>query len=286
MRVAALQMRSGTEPDVNLDAIAQAVAEAAGQGARYIQTPEMSVSFAENREGLSRVALPFENNPHIGRLSLLAREHGVTLHIGSMAIAAGDRFLNRSILFAPDGQVAAVYDKIHLFDADPAGLNPYRESRTYAPGEAAVVADAGALRLGLTICYDVRFPALHRALARAGANVLAIPAAFTVPTGRAHWDILVRARAIETGCFVVAAAQGGQHQNGRSTFGHSMIVSPWGDVIAEAEGDAPTILFADLDLGLVTRARAQVPALDNARGFSLSLAGSMQNLRQEGSSPP
>jgi predicted amidohydrolase len=181
------------------------------------------------------------------------------------------RFANRSVLFRPDGEIAATYDKIHLFDATLPGLKQYRESETYAGGDRAVIAEAAGMKLGLTICYDVRFPALHRTLAEAGAEVIAVPAAFTVPTGEAHWEVLLRARAIETGCFVIAAAQAGKHENGRSTYGHSMIVDPWGRIVGQLGGDGEGVLVADIDIGAVAEARGRVPALANARTFSLSV---------------
>jgi len=268
-KVAVAQMCSGTQPGPNLDAIDALVAEAASGGAAYVLTPEMSVVFAENRDNLKAVAQPFEGNRAVARLAETARRHAIHLHLGSMPIALADgRFANRSLLFAPDGALVAAYDKIHLFDAEPEGDKAYRESATYAGGEAAIVTDAPGFRLGMTICYDVRFPALYRALAEAGAQVISVPAAFTVPTGKAHWDILLRARAIETGCFVLAAAQGGAHQNGRSTWGHSMVVSPWGEVLAAKPDDAPGVIFAELDLDRVAKARRQVPALANARSFA------------------
>ncbi|MDB5507516.1 MAG: AmiE [Devosia sp.] len=274
VRVAAVQLCSGTEPDPNLAAIETLVTEAVAGGATYVLTPEVSVVFAENREGLARVAGPWEGNPAITRLSHLARRLGVTLHLGSMAVALPDgRYANRSVVFAPDGGIIATYDKIHLFDASIAGLNEYRESATYRGGDRAMVVPAAGFRLGLTICYDVRFPALHRALAKAGAQVIAVPAAFTVPTGQAHWEVLLRARAIETASFVIAAAQGGQHQNGRATYGHSMIIDPWGKVLARAEGDQPGLVIADLDLAAVGEARARIPVLENAREFSTDRLG-------------
>lgn len=273
MRVAALQMNSGTTPGPNLDQLEALAAEAAGQGASYLLSPEVSVVFAENREGLRAVAGPWENNPAIARAASIARRLGVTLHLGSLAVALPDgRFANRSVLFRPDGTIAATYDKIHLFDATLPGLRHYRESETYAGGDTAVVTDAPGFRLGMTICYDVRFPKLHRALAEAGAQVLAVPAAFTVPTGAAHWEVLLRARAIETGSFVIAAAQAGAHENGRSTWGHSMIIDPWGTILAELGGDGAGIAIADIDLGAVDEARGKVPALANARPFSLTVA--------------
>ncbi|HEV2513718.1 MAG TPA: carbon-nitrogen hydrolase family protein [Devosia sp.] len=275
MRVAALQMTSGTQPGPNLDQLERLAGEAAGQGATYLLSPEVSVVFAENRDGLKAVAGPWENNPAIARVGEIARRLGVSLHLGSLAVALPDgRFANRSVLFRPDGSVGASYDKIHLFDATLPGLRTYRESETYAGGDAAVVTDAPGFRLGMTICYDVRFPALHRALAEAGAQVLAVPAAFTVPTGEAHWEVLLRARAIETGSWVIAAAQAGAHENGRSTWGHSMIIDPWGRIVAQLGGEGPGVAIADIELSAVDEARGKVPALANARRFSLTLGAS------------
>jgi len=272
VRIAALQMNSGTAPEPNLDALATLAREAAGQGARYVLSPEVSIVFAENRDGLRAVAGPWEGNPAIARCAAIARETGLFLHLGSLAVALPDgRFANRSVLFRPDGAIAATYDKIHLFDATLPGLRDYRESATYAGGETAVLAEAAGLRLGFTICYDVRFPALHRLLAAAGAELIAAPAAFTVPTGEAHWEVLLRARAIETGCFVIAAAQAGQHENGRATYGHSMIIDPWGGILGQLGGDGAGVLVADIDPAAVAEARARVPALANARQFSLSV---------------
>jgi predicted amidohydrolase len=273
MRVAALQMNSGTKPGPNLDQLEALATDAAGQGATYLLSPEVSVVFAENSDGLRAVAGPWEGNPDIARAAGIARRLGVSLHLGSLAVALPDgRFANRSVLFRPDGRIAATYDKIHLFDATLPGLRNYRESETYAGGDAAVVTDAPGFRLGMTICYDVRFPRLHRALAEAGAQVISVPAAFTVPTGEAHWEVLLRARAIETGSFVIAAAQAGNHENGRSTWGHSMIIDPWGKVLAELGGDGAGVVVVDIDLAAVDEARGKVPALANARPFSLSEA--------------
>jgi predicted amidohydrolase len=272
MRVAALQMRSGTAPEENLEALEALVAEAAEQGATYTLSPEVTVVFAENREGLARVAGPYENNAALQRVAGMARRHSLTLHLGSLAVALPDgRFANRSVVFGPDGRVLATYDKIHLFDATLPGLAAYRESATYRGGDAAVVVPAGDINLGLSICYDLRFPALYRALAEGGAEVLAVPAAFTAQTGAAHWEVLLRARAIETGCFVIAAAQGGRHANGRTTWGHSMIIDPWGEIVAQLPHDEPGVLVADIDLARVAEARGKVPALANARPFSLSV---------------
>jgi predicted amidohydrolase len=272
MKIAAIQMRSGPEPEANLLALRPMVAEAAAAGARYVLTPEVTLAFAENREGLVRVAGPFENNPWLAQLGGLAREHRIFLHIGSLAVALEDgRFANRSVLFNPDGAIQAIYDKIHLFDATIAGLNAYKESATYRGGEAAVTTQVDEVTLGLAICYDMRFPALFNALANAGAQLLAVPAAFTVPTGQAHWHVLLRARAIETGSYVIAAAQGGQHINGRATYGHSLVIDPWGKVIAELDHDEPGVLLAEIDLAAVADARGRIPALANARPFTLGL---------------
>lgn len=265
-------MNSGTEPGANLAALERLAREAAAQGARYALSPEVTVVFAENREGLRAVAGGWDANPAIARVAGIARDTGLWLHLGSLAVALPDgRFANRSVLFRPDGAIVASYDKIHLFDATLPGLRQYRESETYAGGREAVVADAAGLRLGFSICYDVRFPSLYRALAEAGAELIAVPAAFTVPTGEAHWEVLLRARAIETGCFVVAAAQAGRHQNGRSTYGHSMIVDPWGKVLGELGAEGEGVLCADIERNAVAEARGRVPALANARTFSLSV---------------
>ena len=272
VRIAALQMNSGTGPGPNLDALAALAREAAGQGAQYALSPEVSVVFAENREGLRAVAGPWEGNPAIARCTEIARETGMFLHLGSLAVALPDgRFANRSVLFRPNGSVDATYDKIHLFDATLPGLREYRESATYAGGEHAVLTEAAGIKLGMTICYDVRFPVLHRTLAEAGAELISVPAAFTVPTGEAHWEVLLRARAIETGCYVIAAAQAGHHQNGRTTYGHSMIVDPWGKIVGQLGGEGAGVLLADIDSKAVAEARGRVPALANARQFSLSV---------------
>ena len=265
-------MRSGATPGPNLDALEALAHEAAAQGAVYALSPEVTVAYAADREQLERVAWPWQNNPAIARCGQIARDTGLTLHLGSLAVALDDgRFANRSVVFSPEGAITATYDKIHLFDATLPGQRDYRESATYAGGDRAVVTEAAGLKLGLTICYDVRFPALHRALATAGAEVLAVPAAFTVPTGEAHWEVLLRSRAIETGSYVIAAAQAGQHENGGATWGHSMIIDPWGRILGQLGGDGPGVLVAEIDPGEVAAARGKVPALANAREFSLSV---------------
>ncbi|ODT68115.1 MAG: nitrilase [Pelagibacterium sp. SCN 63-23] len=268
MKVAAIQMRSGLDPEANLAALETLLAEAAAAGAEYALTPEVTLLFPENREQLRAVAAPFEGHPQLARVAALARQHGLFVHVGSLPVPLEDgRFANRSVLFGPDGAQRATYDKIHLFDADIAGLNAYRESATYRGGEAAVITPLGAFTLGFSICYDMRFPRLYNSLANAGANLMAVPAAFTVPTGEAHWHVLLRARAIETGSYVIAAAQGGTHANGRATYGHSLVIDPWGRIIAELDHDQPGVLVAEIDAAASSEARRRVPALVNARDF-------------------
>lgn len=277
LTAACIQMRSGTEPAANLAVATSLIRQAAGQGARFIATPEMT-NLLDIRPGMARPKVRTEaEDESLPAFRALAAELGITLLIGSLAIAqedgADDRFANRSFLIGPDGGVIARYDKIHMFDVEVGDGQNYRESRAYRPGETAVLAQTPAGRIGLTICYDVRFPHLHRALAMAGADILAIPAAFTKVTGEAHWHVLVRARAIETGCFVIAPAQAGKHEDGRETFGHSLIVSPWGDVLAEGGAAEPGVVMAELDLAEVARARGRIPALSNEQTFSLKTFG-------------
>ncbi len=270
MKIAAIQMCSGLDPAANLAALEPLLAEAAAAGARYALTPEVTMIFPENRDQLKSVAAPFEGHPQLAAVGELARRHDMHVHIGSLPIPLEDgRFANRSVLFGPDGAQRAIYDKIHLFDADIAGLNAYRESATYKGGEQAVTAGVEDFTLGFSICYDMRFPRLYNALANAGANLIAVPAAFTVPTGQAHWHVLLRARAIETGSYVIAAAQGGSHANGRATYGHSLIIDPWGKIIAELDHDRPGVLVAEIDPAAVAEARRRVPALANARDFAV-----------------
>lgn len=269
MKVAAIQMRSGLDPEANFDALVPLLTAAAAQGVDYVLTPEVTLIFPENRDQLRSVAAPFEGHPQLAKVGALARRLGMHVHIGSLPVPLEDgRFANRSVLFGPDGAQLASYDKIHLFDADIAGLNAYRESATYRGGQEAVTAPLDPFTLGFSICYDIRFPRLYNTLANAGANLIAVPAAFTVPTGQAHWHVLLRARAIETGSYVIAAAQGGNHPNGRSTYGHSLIVDPWGKVIAELDHDEPGVLVAEIDPQAVAEARQRIPALANARDFA------------------
>jgi predicted amidohydrolase len=264
-------MRSTPEIEPNIVAAADLIRAAADQGAAFIATPEMT-NLLDIRPGQARSKIAEEaGDACLRALTDLAQELRVTLLIGSLAVALpdDDRFANRSYLISPTGAVLARYDKIHMFDVEVGDGQSYRESKAYRAGQKAVIADTPMGRLGMTICYDVRFPHLYRTLAQAGAELITIPAAFTRVTGAAHWHVLVRARAIETGCFVLAPAQGGQHEDGRETFGHSLIVSPWGDVLAEATGDEPGIIVADLDLVEVAKARARIPALGNDRDIIL-----------------
>ena len=271
-KAAAVQMRSGTAVNANLDAAEAMIREAAAAGADYVLTPEMTNILCRDRALLLESVSPEEVNPELARFSALASELGIFLHVGSMAVRLGpEAVANRAYLFAPDGGRVARYDKIHMFDVTLPGGETYKESALYRPGSEAVVADLPFARLGLSVCYDVRFPQLFQALATSGASVIAIPAAFTKTTGEAHWHVLLRARAIETGSFVVAAAQGGHHEDGRDTFGHSMIIDPWGRILAEA-GTEPGIILATIDPADSADARARIPALANRRDFAAPAA--------------
>ena len=271
-RAALVQLRASRSIAPNLDQAEALVRQAAKGGADYVQTPENTALMELEPQRLLALVQPEAESVPLARLRTLAAELGIWLHIGSLGIKIGDgRVANRSYVIDPQGEIVARYDKLHMFDVDLAGGESYRESQYYGPGSKAVLADLPFGRLGMTICYDLRFPALYRALATEGANLIAIPAAFTRQTGRAHWHVLVRARAIETGAFVFAATQGGLHENGRETFGHSMIVSPWGDILAEA-GEEPCVIFADIDLAASDEARARIPALKHGRDFEIEIA--------------
>jgi len=283
LRVALVQLRSGRSIAPNMAMAEALIRRAAAGGALYVQTPENTAIMELEPERLLAEVDVEESSVPLGQLRALARELGLWLHVGSLAVKVdASKVANRSYLIAPDGEIVARYDKLHLFDVDLAGGESYRESRTFQPGNTAVLADLPWGRLGLSICYDLRFPALYRALATAGAEFIAVPSAFTKQTGEAHWRVLLRARAIETGAFVLAAAQGGLHENGRSTYGHSMIVSPWGEVLAEA-GEDPQILFADIDLGLCAEARAKVPSLKHGRQFQVEIMGAGAQAQREAS---
>ncbi len=264
-----VQLRSSTDVARNLKDASALIRSAASQGATFISTPEMTNLFEPDRERLKAIARPEAEDISVRGFSELAAKLGIWLHIGSMALKGDDeKLVNRTILFGPDGKTIARYDKIHLFDVDLPNGEIYRESASITGGKEAVTVELPFAKLGLTICYDVRFPALYRALAVAGANVLLVPAAFTVPTGKAHWHVLLRARAIETGSFVIAAAQGGKHDSGRETFGHSKVINPWGEVICEANTD-PDFKVFEIDLTQSAAARAKIPNLQHARDFTL-----------------
>ncbi|HEY6755446.1 MAG TPA: carbon-nitrogen hydrolase family protein [Pseudolabrys sp.] len=268
-KAAMIQMRSGLKPAANIDEAVRFIGEAKAAGADYVLTPEMTNILAARREQLFAAIVDEDADASLATLRELARQLGIYVHIGSLAIKlSNDRAANRSFLVDPKGDIAARYDKIHMFDVDLAGGESYRESRNYRPGEQAVLTDLPWARLGLTVCYDLRFPALYRALAEAGATMLAIPSAFTKQTGEAHWHVLIRARAIENGSFVFAAAQGGKHESGRDTYGHSLIVDPWGRIIAEA-GTEPGVVMAEIDLAEVANARARIPSLQHGRRFEI-----------------
>jgi predicted amidohydrolase len=268
-RVGLIQMRTGRTPQANLDAAAKLIGEAKSAGADYVQTPEMTNIMEVDRQRFFASIVEEDADTSLATFRELARALGIYLHIGSLAIKVSpDKAANRAFLIDPKGEIAARYDKIHMFDVDLANGESYRESRNYRAGELAVVSDLPWGRLGITICYDLRFPALYRALAEAGASFLAIPSAFTKQTGEAHWHILNRARAIENGCYVLAAAQGGKHENGRETFGHSLVVDPWGRIVAEG-GTEPGVVMAEIDPAAVVAARAKVPSLQHGRRFVL-----------------
>jgi predicted amidohydrolase len=265
VRVGLVQMRSGVDVDDNIEAASRLIREAAGDGARFILTPEMTSLLDRAPGALLAKSFSEADDPALSVFRELAREVGAHLSIGSLSILAGDgKCYNRSFLIDPEGAIRARYDKIHLFDVQLNAANVWRESDSFQAGTKSVVATVGPALVGLSICYDVRFPELYAQLALAGAQILAVPAAFTRITGEAHWTTLLRARAIETGCYVLAPAQGGRHEDGRETFGHSMIISPWGEVLAEA-GSEPGVLVRDIDLAAVEAARSRLPNLSHRR---------------------
>jgi predicted amidohydrolase len=272
LRVAQVQTRTPATRDGSIAELEPLVRQAAAGGARLIATPEASNFLQKDRETRERLLTGQDADRVVLRLRALAAELDVWILCGSALVRSGrdgdDRAANRSILIDDRGEVVATYDKLHVYDVDLPTGERWRESAAVRPGEAAVVADAPWGRMGLTVCYDLRFPQLFRALAKAGASIITVPAAFTVPTGQAHWEVLLRARAIETGCFILAPAQGGTHEDGRATWGRSMVVAPWGEVLAALDNDAPGVLFADLDLTAVERARQAVPQLTHDREFT------------------
>jgi len=268
-RASLIQLRTPADQAAALAHVLPLVRQAAGEGARLVATPEATNLLQKDKARLAAVLKPLDEDPCVAGLRAAAVELGVWLLIGSALVKRPDgKAANRSLLVTPTGEIAAWYDKLHMFDVDLPTGETARESESYEPGDRAATADVEGVRLGLSICYDLRFPMLYRALAGAGAEVLTIPAAFTRPTGEAHWEVLMRARAIETGSFVLAPAQGGFHEDGRGTYGHSLAVAPWGQVIGKLDHDEPGVLTVDLDLEEVVKARAAIPALKNARAFT------------------
>ncbi|MGQ5719345.1 carbon-nitrogen hydrolase family protein [Pseudochrobactrum asaccharolyticum] len=274
VKVAAVQMRSDGDMSANITALERMVGEAAAQGAQYVQTPE-NTGIIQNDRALYRASLHAEqDDPVVKAAAALAKRHGIYLHIGSTPIKLDNGLIaNRAFVFAPDGSKITTYDKIHMFDVDLDNGESWRESDTISAGDRAVIAELPFMKLGLAICYDIRFPQLFQAQANAGANVISAPAAFTRQTGEAHWHILQRARAIENGAFLISAAQGGLHNGNRQTYGHSIIVSPWGKVLAEADHDEPAVIYAEIDVADSTAARNKIPNLKNAREFKLEIIG-------------
>jgi predicted amidohydrolase len=267
---AMVQMRTGLLPGPSFEQAAELIREAALQGADYVQTPEVSNMMQVNRAALFEHLADQNDDVSLKGYRDLARELKIHLHVGSLALrATPERAVNRSFLLGPNGDILASYDKIHMFDIDLGNGESYRESANYQPGDTAVITDLPWGRLGMTICYDVRFPSLYRALAEAGASFLAVPSAFTKKTGEAHWHTLLRARAIENGCFVFAAAQTGLHENKRETFGHSLIIDPWGVVLADGGTDTGVVL-ATIDPAKVESARRSIPSLQHGRRFSVN----------------
>ena len=270
--IALIQTRTPASPAAALAHVAPLIREAAAGGAKLILTPEATNFLIKDPAARAAALTTHDDDAVVVGLRDLARELGVWLLIGSAIVKSGqagdDRAANRSLLIDDAGAVVATYDKLHVYDVDLPTGERWRESAAIRPGDAAVVADTPWARLGLTICYDIRFPQLYRALAKAGAGMISVPAAFTVPTGEAHWETLLRARAIETGCWILAPAQAGLHEDGRRTWGRSTVVGPWGEVVARLDNDEPGILFATLDFDAVTRARNAVPQLTHDREFA------------------
>ena len=267
-RAACVQLRSSDDVADNIATTSNLIREAAARGAHFIATPENTTLMAPDAGAKLARSFDEARDPALPVFAALAKELNVTLLIGSLAIKVSEtKTANRSFLIAPDGRIAARYSKIHLFDVDLASGESYRESNTVAGGDAAEIADTAWGRIGLTVCYDMRFPQLYRRLAHKGVFAFTVPSAFTVPTGQAHWHVLLRARAIENGAFVIAPAQGGHHANGRKTYGHSLIVSPWGEILAEAETE-PGVIIADIDPALSDAARAKLPSLLHDRDYT------------------
>ncbi len=270
-KAACVQMRGKRDPAENLEDAIRMIREAAKAGATYVQTPEISNIVNRDRPALLAAIRTEADDPMLKALSALAKELNIVIHIGSLAVKNGDKVANRAFMIGQDGGLLARYDKLHLFDVDLPNGETWRESNTFTGGVEAVAVDLPQARLGMAICYDVRFPYLFRALADAGCSILTAPACFTKQTGEAHWSVLQRARAIENGAFMISAAQAGLHEDGRETYGHSIIVDPWGKVLAEA-GNEPGIIMAEIDLAAVGDARGKIPALRHTRPVHVNLA--------------
>ncbi|RYD96103.1 MAG: carbon-nitrogen hydrolase family protein [Sphingomonadales bacterium] len=269
MRVAVHQSRTGIDPAANARAIVDAIGQAKAGGADMLFTPEMSGLLDQDRKRSGAHLHDEANDPVLAEVRAAAAKAGIWVDLGSLALTGGadGRLLNRGLVIDDKGAIRARYDKIHLFDVDLPTGESWRESKAYAPGERSVLAVTPWAKIGLSICYDMRFPDLYRALSNAGAEILSVPAAFTVPTGKAHWHVLLRARAIEAGAFVVAAAQWGTHDDGRATFGHSLVVDPWGEILLDM-GEGEGVGFANLDMTRLADVRARVPALKNRRSIA------------------
>jgi len=268
VRIALYQAQSGIDPAVNAERLVRAVQQAASGGAAMMFTPEMSGMLDRDRERALAKVRPESDDEVLAAVRAAAAEHGIWVQLGSLALKGeGAKLVNRGFVIDAEGAIRARYDKIHLFDVDLPTGESWRESAMYEGGrEAVVVPDTPVGKLGLTICYDLRFPALFERLSEAGAEMIALPAAFTVPTGRAHWQVLLRARAIEAELFIVAAAQAGRHEDGRETYGHSLVVDPWGEVLVEMGGE-PGLAFAEIDLGRIADVRARIPVLQHRRAI-------------------
>ncbi len=271
-RVALLQMTSGIDPDANASTIAGAIGDAARGGAAMLFTPEMSGLIDRDRERAARHIVREAESQVLRAVCEQAARHRLWVALGSLAVARDDgKWANRSYVIDDRGQIVARYDKIHMFDVELASGEAWRESAAYAPGEEVVTADTPVGKLGLAVCYDVRFPALFEALGRERCDVIAIPAAFTVPTGKAHWHLLQRARAVEASAYVIAAAQVGEHADGRRTYGHSLVVDPWGEIVLDMGGEAAGVGFAEIDPHRTAEIRQQLPSLANRRPILTSL---------------
>ncbi len=272
VQIALLQMSSGIDPAANAAVVVEAAQRAAGQGAAMLFTPEMTGLLDRDRARAAKHIVAEADNPVLAQAREAAAQHGIWIALGSLAVLRPDgRWANRSLLIAVDGSIAARYDKIHMFDVDLATGESWRESNAYEPGDAVVTALTPVGLLGLTICYDIRFPALFEELGRLRCDVIATPAAFTVPTGKAHWHLMQRARAVEASAFVIATAQAGRHEDGRETYGHSLVVDPWGEVLLDM-GSEPGLGFAKIDPARIAEVRAQLPSFANRREIPKSPA--------------